>query len=134
MRSIDIGKEKYIIDPTTSLSISTEKNDSVSRTIGFRAMILFQILAYGSYSVLVHLCQTNGIIMFSSTMMNLVLELVKLMFSFILYMFETDNTVSIRSINRSWLRHSLPYSIPGLLYFINNNLAVYMQLQMDPAS
>jgi probable UDP-sugar transporter A4 len=34
----------------------------------------------------------------------------------------------------SWFRQSLPYSIPGILYFINNNLAVHMQVHMDPAS
>lgn len=28
----------------------------------------------------------------------------------------------------------LPFAIPAILYFINNNLAVHMQLQMDPAS
>ena len=28
----------------------------------------------------------------------------------------------------------LPYAVPALLYFINNNLAVHMQSQMDPAT
>ena len=112
-----------------------DKRDSISQTLAFRAMILFQILAYGSYSVLVHLCEQNGNIMFSSTAMNLILELLKLIFSLATYTLQTDKRPSITlSASRSWLQHSLPYSIPGLLYFVNNNLAVHMQLQMDPAS
>ena len=29
-------------------------------------------------------------------------------------------------------RNSLPYAIPALLYCVNNNLAVHMQIHMDP--
>jgi drug/metabolite transporter (DMT)-like permease len=58
-----------------------ESDEHVSDSLTFRAMVLFQVVAYGSYSVLVHLCERDGTIMFSSTTMNLVLELVKLAFS-----------------------------------------------------
>jgi probable UDP-sugar transporter A4 len=111
-----------------------EGTDSVSQSLAFRAMVLFQILAYGSYSVLVHLCERDGAIMFSSTTMNLVLEFIKLVFSLIIHCLHSPKAGPTNLVNTSWLRHSLPYSIPGLLYFINNNLAVHMQLHMDPAS
>ena len=28
----------------------------------------------------------------------------------------------------------IPFAVPGLLYCLNNNLAVYIQLEMDPAT
>ena len=115
-------------------SSQEEKIDSVAHSLVFRAMILFQVLAYGSYSVLVHLCKSDGVIMFSSVSMNLVLEGAKLLFSLITC-FLQSSSISIKSLTSgSSLKKSLPYSIPGLLYFINNNLAVHMQLYMDPAS
>jgi predicted membrane channel-forming protein YqfA (hemolysin III family) len=113
---------------------SEERNDSVSHTLLFRAMITFQVFAYGSYSVLVHLCEREGVIMFSSTVMNLVLEMCKLSLSIALHFTQSNNTRSFNVVSISWLRRSLPYSIPGLLYFITNNLAVHIQLEMDPAS
>ncbi|CAF3751212.1 unnamed protein product [Adineta steineri] len=100
-------------------------------------MILFQIIAYGSSSVLIHLCEKNGVITFSSTAMNFILEVVKLSFSITALMF-SSSTIGNIYLNKeqliSWVRQSLPYSIPGILYFINNNLAVHMQLYMDPTS
>lgn len=113
---------------------SKSNAEKVSHSCAFRTMILFQILAYGSYSVLVHLCEQNGLISFSSTTMNFIIEISKLFMSIIgEYSRPNQNFINTFQIN-TWLRQSLPYSIPGLLYFINNNLAVHMQLQMDPAS
>ncbi|UJR31388.1 hypothetical protein I4U23_018882 [Adineta vaga] len=127
-----IQKEAIKIDLP---SLTIEKKDDVSQSLAFRAMVLFQVLAYGSYSVLVHLCERGGVIMFSSTTMNLVLEFIKLSFSLTSHLFNSRKSSSMDIFNyKLWFRHSLPYSIPGLLYFINNNLAVHMQLQMDPAS
>ncbi|CAF2048669.1 unnamed protein product [Rotaria magnacalcarata] len=116
---------------------SKQKSDDLLQSIGFRSMIIFQILAYGSYSILVHLCEKDGAVAFSSTTMNFVLEFTKLIFSFsaLFYFSSVHVDVSLSRIQiRSWLKQSLPYSIPGILYFINNNLAVHMQVQMDPAS
>ena len=98
-------------------------------------MILFQIIAYGSYSILVHLCEVNGMISFSSTTMNFILEIVKLIFS-ITALISSSQSLIHPTIEQFLVgfRQSLPYSIPAILYFINNNLTVHMQLQMDPAS
>jgi hypothetical protein len=114
-----------------------QKTEDILHSIKFRAIILFQIIACGSYSVLVHLCEKDGVITFSSTTMNFILEIVKLIFSFFALTYSASNTTyTYPNINQfvSWFRQSLPYSIPGILYFINNNLAVRMQLYMDPAS
>ncbi|CAF1518781.1 unnamed protein product [Rotaria sp. Silwood1] len=123
---------------TSDNSISfKQKTEDILHSIGFRAMIFFQILAYGSYSVLVHLCEKDGAVAFSSTTMNFILEFAKLIFSFGALFYFTSININIYPSKIqiiSWFRQSLPYSIPGILYFINNNLAVHMQVQMDPAS
>lgn len=115
-------------------SLQTEADENVSHSLAFRTMILFQVIAYGSYSVLVHLCERDGSIMFSSATMNLVLELVKLTFSIIALLCTSNQPPLMLFAQGSLIENSLPYAIPGLLYFINNNLAVHMQLYMDPAS
>jgi len=96
-------------------------------------MIFFQIIAYGSYSILIHLCEENGKIAFSSVTMNLMIEFIKLIFS--LNAFIYSKTIHLNHIRvLLWFKKSIPYSIPAILYFVNNNLAVHMQIQMDPAS
>ena len=32
------------------------------------------------------------------------------------------------------LRLAMYYSVPGILYFINNNLSIHLQEEMDPAT
>ncbi|UJR20637.1 hypothetical protein I4U23_023762 [Adineta vaga] len=115
-----------------------QKSEEVLQSIAFRAMIFFQIIAYGSYSILVHLCEENNVITFSSTTMNFIVEFVKLSFSLfgVIYSSATSTIDFSLSLKQciGWFRQSLPYAIPGILYFINNNLAVHMQVYMDPAS
>ncbi|CAF1357765.1 unnamed protein product [Adineta ricciae] len=113
-----------------------QKSEEVLQSIAFRAMIFFQIIAYGSYSILVHLCEENHAIAFSSTAMNFILEFVKLCFSFIGVIYSSTTIKFSPDLPQyvAWFRQSLPYSMPAILYFINNNLAVHMQLYMDPAS
>jgi probable UDP-sugar transporter A4 len=124
----------YSSKTDNSLLNSRPNPENILYSIKFRAMIFFQILAYGSYSVLVHLCEKNGAITFSSTTMNFLLEFVKLIFSLSALLYSTTITYPNKLQFISWFRQSLPYSIPGILYFINNNLAVHMQVHMDPAS
>lgn len=131
---LDADKNNNNVLPLEDSSSRIQADERVSHSLTFRAMILFQVIAYGSYSILVHLCERNGTIMFSSTTMNLVLELVKLVFSFTALFYTEKQASGILIGKRSVIRHSLFYSVPGILYFINNNLAVHMQLQMDPAS
>ena len=63
------------------------ESSTTSQSIIFRAMIFFQIIAYGSYSILVHLCEQNGTITFSSVNMNFLIEFLKLIFSLNAFIF-----------------------------------------------
>ncbi|CAF0945666.1 unnamed protein product [Didymodactylos carnosus] len=130
-------KSKIGTEYETRSTIADINNQQFVSSVTFKAMVVFQIFAYGSYSVLVHLCEKNGKIEFSSTTMNFILELTKLLFSLNAFLCCPSTTTSVHSSAltlRTVIRHSLPYSIPAILYFINNNLAVHMQLQMDPTS
>jgi solute carrier family 35 (probable UDP-sugar transporter), member A4 len=114
--------------------------------IPFLILLLFQSISYGSYTILVHLCEKNGKIPFNATSLNLVIEILKLSFSIIclgiVYMrnntstnnkYNLDLTKTKPNFSFSF-KTSLYFSLPSILYFINNNLAVYMQLYMDPMS
>ena len=102
-------------------------------------LLSFQVLSYGSYTVLVHLCEENGKIKFSSTALNFLIEFLKLSFSFFGFVVQNsyDKKDESRKIfhdkqtSKFKFRNSLYFSVPGILYFINNNLAVYIQLYMD---
>lgn len=120
-----------LLDPTSiTLKMSSP---TISHPILFRTMILFQIMAYGSYSILVHLCEKNGMLTFSSVSMNFSIEFFKLILSLLAFIyFKQFHLNQFHWL--TWIRQSLPYSIPAMLYFLNNNLAVHIQLEMDPAS
>ena len=132
----DADDKIKILPAADKSSTIKSKSDEILQSLTFRAMIVFQVIAYGSYSVLVHLCEKDGVIAFSSAMMNFILEFVKLLFSLCALLSATSdkNAPASPVQTSSLLRQSLPYAIPGILYFLNNNLAVHMQLHMDPAS
>lgn len=133
----------------------------------FGLLLAIQVASYGSYTILVHLCEDNGRIQFNSTSMNLLIELVKLKISLIAFAVRKYVNRRQRRSNRKYssanlhiennddndiernspfdsishklkpsnfLRASLDFSTPAFLYFINNNLAVYIQLYMDSTS
>ncbi|ELU08858.1 hypothetical protein CAPTEDRAFT_125710 [Capitella teleta] len=87
-------------------------------------------MVYASYTILVHLCERNGEISFSSSAMVFVTEVMKLLISLSLLLKESTSTV----LSLPSFKEVLPFSIPAVLYTFNNNLAVHMQLQMDPAT
>ena len=78
-----------------------------------------------------HLCEVNGKMPFSSSSVVLVTEMVKGGMSMSMYFpkFRERGSADLPK-----LYAALPFAIPALFYAINNNLAVYIQLQMDPAT
>lgn len=130
----------------------------VLKSICWLGLLSFQVISYGSYTILVHLCEENGRITFSSTALNLTIEFFKLIFSCICLLFsylyqeiklntdankkrcsmkskdiENGGFFKQTSKNFSFI-NSLNFAVPAILYFINNNLAVYIQLYMDSTS
>lgn len=103
---------------------------SVLDTVQWACMLIIGTLVYGSYTILVHLCETDGKIPFSSTSSTLMIEASKLLTSMVLYFKQT----SCQRFSIPKLRFWLPFSVPAILYAINNNMAIHMQLHMDPTS
>ena len=127
----------------------------ISQNFIWITLLELQVLSYGSYTILVHLCEENGQISFSSTALNFLIEFFKLIFSLsgliVSHSMESFKSkrleknyedVENQKINVktfSYLKEfsfskSLYFAIPAILYFINNNLAVYIQLYMDSTS
>jgi solute carrier family 35 (probable UDP-sugar transporter), member A4 len=107
------------------------------KSIKWSMLLICQSVCIGSYSVLVHLCEKDGQISFNSTVMNFIVELIKLLISFIgLLIYKHQNkTITTDDINVEFsFKNSLYFSIPAALYFINNNLSVLLQLFMDPTT
>lgn len=98
------------------------------RKILWYCLLLFQVFSCGSYTVLVHLCEENGKIAFNSSAMNLTIEFSKLILSLIGLLYQKNTKIYFS------LKKSIHFAIPAFLYFINNNLAVYIQLYMDSTS
>ncbi|CAF0781130.1 unnamed protein product [Brachionus calyciflorus] len=103
------------------------------QNIGWSSLLIFQAVSYGSYTILVHLCEKNGRISFSATSMNLIIEFFKLMVS-ITGILMISKQKKFRLSSTLSFKKSILFSIPAFLYFINNNLAVYIQLFMDSTS
>ncbi|XP_069137247.1 probable UDP-sugar transporter protein SLC35A4 [Argopecten irradians] len=97
-------------------------------SLRWAALLCTGTLVYGSYSTLVNLCEVDGKIPFNSSSVVLMMEMGKFLVSAVLLY------ASGCEIQQPSLSLCLPFALPAVLYFINNNLAVHMQLQMDPAT
>ncbi|XP_013416659.1 probable UDP-sugar transporter protein SLC35A4 [Lingula anatina] len=117
------------INKDNELSSLAEPSKPVNLCL-WRVMICIGTLIYGSYTILVHLCEVDGKIPFSSSSMVLVIEISKLLISIVLFIPEVQE----KGFNMPSFKFALPFAVPALLYCFNNNIAVHMQLQMDPAT
>ncbi|KAL5005521.1 hypothetical protein ScPMuIL_018977 [Solemya velum] len=107
--------------------VSTERS---MKTLLWILMFISGSVIYGSYTVLVHLCQVGGKIPFSSSSMVLMIEISKIAISLLLFLPE----VCREGLVLPSFKFCLPFAIPACLYCLNNNIAVHMQLHMDPAT
>jgi probable UDP-sugar transporter A4 len=161
---------------------------NIFKYTSWSVLIIVQVISYGSYTILVHLCEENGMIKFHSSSVNFIIEFLKLFLSLLCYFFEFfikririnshsfknlfyslkeynfnnsfkeynyDNQklvkINIDDYNSLYLNRisntqkklksknifvfdSLSFAVPAFLYFVNNNLAVYIQLFMDSTS
>ena len=111
----------------------------IGKKITWSSIFGFQATVYGAYPILVNLSSKNGQLMFNATSMNFSIEIMKLAISFFSYLiFIMNNLDQKDSIENNWNKFtfskSLYFSIPGFLYFITNNLSVFIQSYMDSTS
>jgi len=120
-----VSNEKYV-----PFSTAVEMKNPFHPVV-WQCLLVIGVLVYGSYSVLIHLCEENKQIPFSSSSVVLMTEVTKLSFSLVLSASEFKKS---RPLYHLSLQSCLPFSIPAILYCVNNNIAVHMQVQMDPAT
>lgn len=109
---------------------NTQPKSTFLNTVNWACMLVAGTLVYGSYTILVHLTEVDGVIPFSSASSTLMIETSKFTISLVLYL----NQTSCQPARIPRLRLWLPFSVPAVLYAINNNMAIHMQLHMDPTS
>ncbi|XP_059201974.1 probable UDP-sugar transporter protein SLC35A4 [Centropristis striata] len=89
------------------------------------------VLIYGSHAPLITLTKVDGQVPFNPSSCVVMIELSKLLIS-LLTLVLTGGTSSLRSPPPLVL--VAPYGVPAILYALNNNLVVLMQVHMDPSS
>ncbi|XP_031553771.1 probable UDP-sugar transporter protein SLC35A4 isoform X2 [Actinia tenebrosa] len=99
-------------------------------SILWQLMFIAGVFIYGSHSILINLCKVDGKIPFNSASVVLLIELAKLLFS--LFFFIPEALAG--NIHSPSVKTVLAFSIPAVLYCINNNIVVHVQLYLDPAS
>uniref|UniRef100_A0A8D0E0J6 Solute carrier family 35 member A4 n=1 Tax=Salvator merianae TaxID=96440 RepID=A0A8D0E0J6_SALMN len=93
-------------------------------------MLILSVFIYGSHAPLLTLSKDNGQIPFSASSVVVLTELMKLVFSLVFLLIW--NWKQLR-ISVSWY-HAAPFALSALLYAVNNNLVVHLQLFMDPST
>ncbi|XP_072037884.1 probable UDP-sugar transporter protein SLC35A4 [Amphiura filiformis] len=98
-------------------------------------LLITAVLVYGSHSVLINLSKRYGRIQYSSASVVFMIEVTKLVASVILWISQPINEWSLAGFRRHIsLKKSLPFAVPAVLYALNNNIVVHIQMYMDPAS
>lgn len=99
-------------------------------TIGWGVLLSSSTVIYGTYSILVHLCEVDGKVPFKSSSVVLIIEIGKFIVSFMMLMWQTEGSLPQHVSLVSFLQ----YAVPGLLYSASNNLSMMMQVYMDPTT
>ncbi|XP_076443232.1 putative UDP-sugar transporter protein SLC35A4 isoform X2 [Babylonia areolata] len=94
--------------------------------------LAFMVFVYGSYGVLMNLSKVDHQIPFSSSALNFLVETTKFAVAATLLTLDTWQGRAVWSLPSP--RQALPFAVPAVLYSVNNNLAVFMQVHMDPAT
>jgi len=124
-----VGGETII---PTSLSQSTNRRRISFKSVLWKSTFVFGTLIYGSHTIFINLSQVEGQIPFNPTSAVFATEALKLLIC--LLIFAVNLRLSRRPFVPPKVQQAWPYAVPALIYAINNNLAYYIQLHMDPAS
>ncbi|XP_052796094.1 probable UDP-sugar transporter protein SLC35A4 isoform X2 [Mya arenaria] len=96
------------------------------------AMLLLEVMIYGSYSTLVNLSEEDGHLPYSSASVILLIEVAKFVISFCLYFGEMQrDQFQMPKLAPAAL---VSYAVPAVLYAFNNNISLLMNQQMDPTT
>ena len=119
------------------LHSNAQQQSSPRRRIGFksclwRSTFVIGTLIYGSHTIFINLSQVDGQIPFNPTSAVFMTESLKLLICLII--FGVNLRISRQPFVAPKVQQAWPYAVPAVIYAINNNLAYFIQLHMDPAS
>ncbi|GFO14133.1 CMP-sialic acid transporter [Plakobranchus ocellatus] len=93
-------------------------------------IIVAEVIMYGMFPVLIDLSTVGDEISFLSSSFNFCTEALKFMVCVVILRFQSPS----KPAPRLSLGLVLPFSVPALLYCVNNNVSVLVQTEMDPAT
>ncbi|XP_067665106.1 probable UDP-sugar transporter protein SLC35A4 [Haliotis asinina] len=109
---------------------SLDGGKHVIKRLLWGVLIVTEVFIYSSYTILAHLCLVEGKLPFRSSSVVLSTEVVKIVLSVAMLLPELRRgDITVPSV-----ANCLPFLVPAVLYCINNNLSVYMQVHMDPTT
>ncbi|CAH1797910.1 unnamed protein product [Owenia fusiformis] len=98
--------------------------------LAWKSLLGLGVFIYASYTILVHLCEVDGKLPFSTASMVLSIEVLKITISITALLPE----IKENGFPRPTLSYVMLFAVPAILYALNNNISAHMQLQMDPAT
>ncbi|XP_046373610.1 probable UDP-sugar transporter protein SLC35A4 [Haliotis rufescens] len=96
----------------------------------WKILLVTEVFIYSSFTILAHLCLVEGKLPFRSSSVILCTEVLKIVLSIAMLLPELRRG----DMTMPSLSNCLLLMVPAVLYCINNNLSVYMQVQMDPTT
>nr|CDS22204.1 UDP sugar transporter protein SLC35A4 [Echinococcus granulosus] len=158
-----INEDEMLVSSSKASEYLAQPKLPVPRFV-FQLMLLGGVLLYSSYTILVHLCEIDGRVPFSNAAAVLVIEVLKLFLSIGMFLMEVrreqqqsltlathylaflrtrlrkefsadDNvntSTSVNIISQFWI--VAPFAVPAILYTVTNNIAFFIQMEMDPAT
>ncbi|XP_071109677.1 probable UDP-sugar transporter protein SLC35A4 [Haliotis cracherodii] len=123
-----MAQESQKVESECVSFISDDKH--VFRLLLWGILLVTEVFIYSSYTILAHLCLVEGKLPFRSSSVVLSTEVLKIVLSIAMMLPELGRG----DIKMPSLSNCIPFVVPAVLYCINNNLSVYMQVQMDPTT
>ncbi|KAK1161070.1 putative UDP-sugar transporter protein SLC35A4 [Acipenser oxyrinchus oxyrinchus] len=120
----------FIIKNMESADLAAPQKGHRVKQVSWGLLLTLSVLIYGSHAPLITLCKVDNKIPFSSSSCVVLIELAKFIVSLGLLFLRDRHSLHIAV---SW-KHVVPYAVPALLYAVNNNLVVFMQVHMDPST
>ncbi|XP_046328903.2 probable UDP-sugar transporter protein SLC35A4 isoform X1 [Haliotis rufescens] len=123
-----MAQESQKVESVCVSFISDDKH--VFRLLLWGILLVTEVFIYSSYTILAHLCLVEGTLPFRSSSVVFSTEVLKIVLSIAMMLPELGRG----DIKMPPLSNCIPFVVPAVLYCINNNLSVYMQVQMDPTT
>ncbi|XP_048241384.1 probable UDP-sugar transporter protein SLC35A4 [Haliotis rufescens] len=123
-----MAQESQKVESVCVSFISDDKH--VFRPLLWGILLVTEVFIYSSYTILAHLCLVEGKLPFRSSSVVFSTEVLKIVLSIAMMLPELGRG----DITMPSLSNCVLFVVPAVLYCINNNLSVYMQIEMDPTT